>query len=69
SDALPLVIWPDYSWVSDKGYYLSETDTFVPKEGTDIPDDYLQNVQIIVSNKMNFSSLVLEEDDYRYLFP
>ena len=69
SDALPLVIWPDYSWVSDKGYYLSETDTFVPKEGTDIPDDYLQNVQIIVSNKMNFSSLVLEEDYYRYLFP
>lgn len=69
SDALPLVIWPDYSWVSDKGYYLSETDTFVQKEGTDIPDDYLQNVQIIVSNKMNFSSLVLEEDYYRYLFP
>ncbi len=69
SDALPLVIWPDYSWVTDKGYYLSETDTFVPNEGADIPDEYLQNIQIIVSNKMNFSSLVLEEDYYRYLFP
>lgn len=69
SDALPLVIWPDYSWISDKGYYLSETDMFTPKEGAFISDEYVQNMQIIVSNKMNFSFLALEEDYYRYLFP
>ena len=69
SDALPLVIWPDYSWISDKGYYLSETDTFTPNQGGNLPDDYVQNMQIIVSNKMNFSFLALEEDYYRYLFP
>lgn len=69
SDALPLVIWPDYSWVSEKGYYLAETDTFVPRDGVDIPEGYVENIQVIVSNKMNFSTLVLEEDYYRYLFP
>lgn len=69
SDALPLVIWPDYSWLSEKGYYLSTTDTFVPKEGEEVSSEYLQHVQNIVSNKMNFSFLALEEDYYRYLFP
>lgn len=69
SDALPLVIWPDYSWVTEKGYYLSETDTFVPKDEADIPEGYMENVQDIVSNKMNYSTLALEEDYYRYLFP
>ena len=69
SDALPLVIWPDYSWLTDKGYYLSSTDTFTPKEGVTIPEGYVDRIQSVVSNKMVFSSLVLEEDYYRHLFP
>ena len=69
SDALPLVIWPDYSWLTDKGYYLSSTDTFTPKEGVTIPEGYVKRIQSVVSNKMVFSSLVLEEDYYRHLFP
>ena len=68
SDAMPLVIWPDYSWTTDKGSYLSETDTFTAKEGCDIPEGYVEYIQKIVSNKMNFSFLALEEDYYRYLF-
>ncbi|MBO4836019.1 MAG: sulfatase-like hydrolase/transferase, partial [Lachnospiraceae bacterium] len=69
SNALPLVIWPDYSWLTDKGYYLSSTDTFTPKEGITIPEGYVDMIQSVVSNKMVFSSLVLEEDYYRHLFP
>ena len=69
SDALPLVIWPDYSWLTDKGYYQSSTDTFTPNNGVTIPDEYVETIQSVVSNKMVFSSLVLEEDYYRHLFP
>ena len=69
SDALPLVIWPDHSWLTDKGYYLSSTDSFTAKDGIDIPDGYVEMLQSVVSNKMVFSSLVLEEDYYQHLFP
>ncbi len=67
SNARPLVIWPDYSWLTEKGFYNSSTDTFTPKAGASYDDAYISEVQQVVQNKMIFSRLILETDFYHTL--
>ena len=68
SDAPPLVLWNDYSWISDKGKYNAETGKFIAKEGIEVDDAYVKKMKKIVSNKITFSQQILETDYYRQLF-
>ncbi len=68
SDAAPLVIWNDRSWISDKGKYDSETGKFTPNKGVEADDEYVSNMKKVVSNKIVFSQEVLSTDYYRILF-
>lgn len=67
SNARPLVIWPDYSWLTEKGYYNSCTDTFTPNDGESVDASYVSEIQSVVKNKMIFSRLILETDFYNTL--
>lgn len=55
SDTEPLVLWPEFSWKTDKGTYEAESRTFTPAEGADVDDGYVDRINAIVSNKISYS--------------
>lgn len=68
SDDLPLALWNTYSWKTDKGSYNASTGTFTPNDGVTVPDGYVDSVKSIVSNKIYFSKIALNDDYYGKLF-
>ncbi len=68
SDTEPLVLWTDYSWVTKEGKYDAETDIFYPNEGSAVGDEYVEQMKIIVSNKLSFSDKIHSYDYYDILF-
>ncbi len=68
SNQSPLVIWPDYSWLTEQGYYSTSFGTFTPAEGASVTDDYVSRIKAIVANKISFSRGVLAYDYYSTLF-
>ena len=67
SDAEPLVLWPNYSWKTEKGTYNFATDTFTPAEGVQVDDSYVGYISTMVTNKITFSSKVQSANYYKYL--
>ncbi len=53
-----IALWPDYSWVTEKGSYLASSRTFTPAEGAQIPEGYVERINAIVTNKVKFSRMV-----------
>ena len=51
-------LWPDYSWVTEKGSYTAAGNQFTPAEGTEIPEGYVERINAIVTNKVKFSRMV-----------
>ena len=55
SDAEPLVLWPEFSWKTDKGIYDAASGTFTPAEGAVVEDGYADRIKAVVSNKISYS--------------
>ena len=53
-----IALWPDYSWVTEKGSYLASSRKFTPAESAEIPDGYVDRINSIVTNKVKFSRMV-----------
>ena len=68
SDQVPLVIWRDYSWLTDQGYYDAATGVFTPSDGCVVDDSYVESVKALVQNKYALSNMVLDYDYYGILF-
>ena len=68
SDAEPLVLWTNYSWLTDKGSYDASTGKFTPAAGAQVDDAYIKRIKSIVGNKINFSKSVIALDYYNILF-
>lgn len=68
SDSPGLVIFSNYSYLTDLGAYDSVTDTFTPWEGAEAPEDYAAQVLEQVRSKFDFSRLILDQDYYRVIF-
>lgn len=64
SDQMPLVLWNDHSWKTEFGTYNGATGEFIPAEGSNVGDNYRDQIAAIVSNKITFSDIVLECDYY-----
>jgi len=62
------VLWYDYTWVTDKGVYNSETNKFTPREGVAVDESYIQRIQDIVYNKIYYSREVQNTDYFDYLW-
>lgn len=65
SDAEPLVLWPDFNWITDKGTYCNGT--FTPREGVSVEEDYIQRIKATVKNKITFSQSVANTNYYNYV--
>ncbi|MDO4529891.1 MAG: sulfatase-like hydrolase/transferase, partial [Lachnospiraceae bacterium] len=75
----PLVIFLNYHWLTDKGYYNAEDRTYTPNEGCSYDgagdpefssdEEYVEYINKIVQNKMIFSQNVPNYDYYNVVFP
>lgn len=68
SDEMPLVLWPNYSWKTDKGSYNFSTGTFTPAEGVQVDEGYVDYVSSVVRNKITYSRSVQEANYFNYLY-
>ncbi len=68
SDAEPLCIWSDYSFLTEKGWYNADTGEFLPTTDEEVTDEYLDEIKTIVANKVAFSTAVPKYDYYGILF-
>lgn len=70
SDAEPLVIFSDRSFITDKGRYNAINGKFVKNEGVELDseEEYINNINNIIYKKYQMSRLILENDYYRIIF-
>ena len=62
-----IAIMSNRSWVTDKGTYFASGSKFVPKDGIEIDDNYITNINNIVKNRLNIGKLIIKNDYYKYL--
>ncbi len=65
SEADPLVILSDRSFVTDLGRYDSITREFTPVEGQQVPDGYRQAISDEIDRRFYYSAMMLDHDYYR----
>lgn len=69
SDAPGLVIFYNYSFLSDRGAYISTMETFTPWQEAQADDEeYLARTLEDIRDRFRYSALILDEDYYRVLF-
>jgi len=68
SDAPGLVVFSNYSWMTDEGAYNAKTETFTASPGVTVDEDYISTMSKIVSRKFTYSARILDYDYYRVIF-
>lgn len=69
SDTPGLVIFYNYSFLSERGAYISTMETFVPwGEAGEDDGEYLTRTLEEIRDRFRYSALILDEDYYRVLF-
>ncbi|MDR1821962.1 MAG: hypothetical protein LBQ91_05950, partial [Oscillospiraceae bacterium] len=62
-----VVIWPDFSWITEKGRYNASNDKFTPNPGVTVSDDYVTTMTAFVKRRGVNSKLMLKNDYFRML--
>ena len=68
SDEEAIVVWNNYTWVTERGKYNARNGNFYPNEGYEYDADYVSRINNIVANKIAFSKKVIAQDYYGVLF-
>ncbi len=64
-----LVFNTSYDWKTTLGTYISETGEFIPNDiNTEVDEQYIEHIRLIVRNKINYCKQVLDTDYFRILF-
>ncbi len=66
SDAEGFAIFSNRSWISDKGFYLTNSG-FVPKKDQKIDENYINEQNNHISNSFSVSKMIMEKDLYKKL--
>ncbi|MDF2538579.1 MAG: hypothetical protein K0S76_1600 [Herbinix sp.] len=69
SDAEPLVILSNRSFITDKVMYNSANRETTLLTDAELPEDYISNLNKIIKNKFSVSESIIKKDYYRYVFP
>ncbi|MBQ2764538.1 MAG: hypothetical protein IJF43_05825 [Firmicutes bacterium] len=64
STSSPLVVFSNHSWLTDKGRYNAVTGEFIPEEGVNVNDTYVQNMMDKVNSMFTYSAKILTYDYY-----
>lgn len=67
SDSEPLVIFQNKSFITDKGQYNAVTQEFIPEDGQQVDDQYINEILNIIENKFYYSAMILDTDYYKYV--
>jgi phosphoglycerol transferase MdoB-like AlkP superfamily enzyme len=62
-----VVIWPDYSWMTEKGKYNASKDTFTANPGVTVPEDYVATMTKMVKTRGANSKLVQRNNYFKVL--
>ena len=65
SDSQGLVIFKDYSWKTDKGFYIATEHKFLPEDGVEVPEGYVDSINRRVEKTFWASAKILETNYYR----
>lgn len=68
SSSSPLVIFSNRSFITDKVMYNSKTKEVINLSGEALEEDYIKNMNKIVSAKFAFSAEILDRDYYSHVF-
>ncbi|MFS0820177.1 LTA synthase family protein [Bacillus sp. 1P02SD] len=68
SDADPLVVFQNQSFITDKGSYNAITNEFTLNEGEVVEEEYVQNILQRVQEMFYYSAKILELDYYRKVY-
>jgi len=72
SDAEGLVVFSSRSWLTDRGLYNSFSTKFTPAPGVSMTPEqtsaYVKTTIKDVKNRRQASTLIVEEDYYRFVF-
>ena len=68
SQAEPLVIFSNRSWLTDRASYNSQTGEVKSLTGGEISEDDAQSIKDMVNNKFTISAWILDRDYWRVLF-
>ena len=69
SDAMPLVMFRNRSWMTDLVAYNADSKKYTYFTDVDIPQEYLDYIGAEVNNRFTISQWILEQDYWRVLFP
>lgn len=67
SDAPPLVVFCDQSWLTDRAYYNATEDTVTVLGSEPLPSGYAEAMSKLVKARLAYSGLILDKDYYRTL--
>jgi phosphoglycerol transferase MdoB-like AlkP superfamily enzyme len=65
SDYPGLATFSNRSWVSDKGTYFANSKKFVAKDGVNVDDTYVENMNIEVANRFTVSGQIINNNIYK----
>ncbi len=68
SDAEVVIFNSNYDWKTEYGTYYASKGKFVPVDGVEVPDGYVERMKVIVRNKIRYCTMALNNDYFRYLF-
>lgn len=64
SDADPLIIFSNRSFITDKGRYNSKLSEFIPEDEAQVDENYIKRISSIVNAKFYYSAKILDHDYY-----
>ena len=65
STSMPLVVFANYSWITEAGRYEASTKTFTPNENITVTDEYINAVHKLVRAKYSYAKNIIGYDYYR----
>ena len=67
STSFGVAVMTDRSWITNKGTYKASSNEFIPKEGEQIEEGYVDKVNQLINNRLNISRMIIENNYYWYL--
>ena len=68
SNDLGIAMFSNRSWVTDKGMYFTNKREFIKKDNVEIDDNYVNNINQLVNNRINMSGLIIDNNYYEKIF-
>ncbi len=63
-----LAMFSDNSWVSDKGKYFASRGSFEARDGQEVDDEYVKDMNVDVRTRIAMSKYIMDKDYYKLIW-